>query len=136
MYFKGDVYMEKLLDLKKGDSIVVAIEPSSNASRWIDMSVSNINNWTFDGVVVSAGKKYITVEFKGLTMKFVVDDNYRNKYNCGGADYRLYPTKEDVYNRFKSQELYDKIKRKFSNYKNAYDLETLSKIWNLLESDK
>lgn len=125
--------MERLKNFKKGDSVVVAIEPSSNASRRVNMSIENINNWTYQGIVKSAGRKYITVEFKRGTMQFVIDDKFRNKYTYGGADYRLYPTLEDVYNKFKSEQLYDKIKRKFSGYTNPYDLDTLTKIWDLLE---
>lgn len=126
-------YMERLKNLKKGDSVVVAIEPTSNASRYVDMSIENIANWTYEGIVQSIGRKYITVEFRRSTMKFVIDDEYRNKYTYGGADYRLYPTLEDIHNKFKSQKLYDKIKSKFGGYRNTYDLETLTKIWDLLE---
>lgn len=126
--------MERTLNIKKGDNVVVAIEKSSNRARRVNMAVSNIDNWTFKGVVLSVSKKYITVEFNGSTMKFVIADDYRNKYTYGGADYKLYLSFDDVYNEFKSQELYSQIKSKFSAYKNSYSLETLNKILELLEN--
>lgn len=126
--------MERILNIKKGDNVVVAIEKSSNRARRVNMAVSNIDNWTFKGVVLSVSKKYITVEFNGYTMKFVIADDYRNKYTYGGADYKLYLSFDDVYNEYKSQELYVQIKSKFSAYKNSYSLETLNKILELLEN--
>lgn len=113
----------------------MAIEPLSNASRGVSMNVNNIENWTFEGTVVTVSKKYITVSFaRSSSMKFVVEDNYRNKYTYGGADYRLYSSFEEVYNVFKSQEVYDKIKSKLNKRKNVYDLETLETILTLLEN--
>lgn len=128
--------MSKLFNLKKGDKVVVAIEPSSNASRGVNMSLSNINEWTYEGEVVTVSKKYITVKFLvSNSMKFVIEDNFRNKYVCGGADYILYPSLEDIYNKLKGEKLYITIKNKFSSYENKYDLKTLEKILELLEND-
>ena len=76
--------------VKKGDKVIVAIEKGSNEARRMDMSVANIDNWTYEGTVISSGSKYITVEFNKDTLKFVVEDDYRNQWTRGGADYKLY----------------------------------------------
>lgn len=129
--------MERILNLKKGDKVVIAIEPTSNASRYVSMAVSNIENWTFNGTVTTVSKKYITVDFgRSSGMKFVVDDDYRNKYTCGGADYKLYSSFEEVYEKFKSQELYDEIKSMMYSRKNNYSLETLEKVFELLKKER
>lgn len=127
--------MERILNLKKGDKVVIAINPSSNASRHINMSLNNIKNWTFDGEVISVGKKYITVKFskRDGTMKFVIADDYNNNYTCGGADYKLYASFEDVYNIFKAQELYYRIKRSFISHENTFPLEKLGRIMDIIE---
>lgn len=128
--------MSELFNFKKGDKVTVVIEPGSNESRRVNMSLNNIENWTYPGEVVAVSKKYITVNFgvEGNT-KFVVDDCYRNKYTSGGADYRLYPSFEYVYNKFKSIELRNKIKTKLDD-NSEYNLETLEEIMQLLESSK
>lgn len=51
------------MSYKKGDKVIVAIVGRSNASRYRDMNIKNINEWTFEGEVISSGKKYVTVEF-------------------------------------------------------------------------
>ena len=82
--------MDRVLNFKKGDKCIVAIEEHSNASRHKDMSIDNINDWTYEGVVIASGKKYITVEFNNETSKFEVDNDYRKKVNYGSNDYKLF----------------------------------------------
>lgn len=101
--------MERALNLKKGDKCIVAIERGSNASRYYDMHLNNIDEWTFEGIVKSAGKKYITVEFKNDTRKFCIEDNYREQYRVGGADYCLYKNKEEVFNTIKRENLLNEL---------------------------
>lgn len=126
-------------NIKKGDKVVVAIEKGSNASRGVNMSIENIGNWTYEGTVISVGKKYITVAFStSNNMKFVIDDNYRNKYTHGGADYRLYKTFEDVYKETKMHELHSKIREEFSSYSynGKFSLEILEAIMELIKKEK
>ena len=92
--------MERVLNLKKGDKCCVAIIKGSNASRYKDMSLENIDNWTYEAEVTIINKKYITVKFGVNEEKFVIEDDYRNKYSCGGADWQLFNSKEEViYNK-------------------------------------
>lgn len=71
------------------------------------MSLENIDNWTYIGEVVTVSKKYITVKFNyNFVEKFVIEDEYRNKYNCGSADWQLFNSKEEV--------IYIEKKRKFT----------------------
>ena len=124
---------------KKGDKVVVAIEKGSNASRKVNMSIENISNWTYEGIVTTVSSKYITVAFDRYdSMKFVVADNYRNKYTYGGADYRLYETFEDAYRETKSDKLYREIGAEFSNYNydKKFSLETLEAIMELIKKEK
>ena len=100
--------MERILNLKKGDTCCVAIIKGSNASRYKNMSLENIDNWTYDGEVVTVSKKYITVRFNdNSTEKFVIEDDYRNKYSYGGANWQLFNSKEEViYNEKREHLLY------------------------------
>lgn len=125
------------MDYKKGDKVIVAIVKSSNASRYRDMNIKNIKEWTFEGEVVSSGKKYVTVEFKYGIEKFEVDNDYLQKYIRGGADYKLYHSLEDVKNEYEEEEIYDYLRSKFSLWSNRYlSLDTLRKIKDLIENDK
>lgn len=101
--------MSRVLNLKKGDHCIVAIEPCSNASRRVDMSVKNIDNWTFTGTVICVSKKYITVEFNSEVSKFEIDNDYRKKVPYGTNDHKLYINKHEVYVERKKQELIHSI---------------------------
>lgn len=131
--------MERKLNLKKGDKCIVAIEENSNASRSMDMSLDNIEKWTYKGEVVSVGRKYITVKFGrwNETEKFVIEDNYRRKYDCGTADYELYLSKEEIIEKRESEDIYYWIKCKFDSYKNngKYSLDQLKRIKKIIEEE-
>ena len=128
--------MEKLYNLKKGDTVAVAIERGSNAARGVTFTLDNIDEWTYLGKVITISKKYITVSFGSENaMKFVVEDSFRNKYNRGGADYKLYDSIDTIYKNFKAEKLYNNIKSKFSSYENIYPLELLEEISKLLDSN-
>ena len=53
--------MNRVLNLKKGDKCCVAVEKNSNVARYYNMSMENIDEWTFSGEVTTVSKKYITV---------------------------------------------------------------------------
>lgn len=131
--------MDRKLNLKKGDKCIVAIEENSNASRGMDMSLDNIDNWTYEGEVISSGSKYITVKFgrwNGIE-KFVIEDNYRRKYDYGTADYELYISKEEIVEKRELEDTYHWIKMKFDSYKNngKYSLNQLKRIKSILEEE-
>ena len=124
--------------LQVGQKVVVKIEETSNASRGLRMTLDNIDEWCFDGVITKIGRKYITVDFAksagvSFTEQFNIEDEYRQKYSCGGADYKLYPHKEAVIKELKTNKLYSYIRNKFSSYSNTeFTLEQLEKIYSIL----
>lgn len=70
--------MNRVLNFKKDDKCIVAIERGSNMSRHRDMSLSNIDDWIAEGIVTIISKKYITVDCKFGNIKFVIDNCYEN----------------------------------------------------------
>ena len=131
--------MERVLNLKKGDKCCVAIIKGSNASRYENMSLENIDNWTYDGEVVAVSKKYITVKFNDNSVeKFVIEDDYRNKYSCGGADWQLFNSKEEViYNEKRENLLYNLFGLKCNRSKkiNNLTLNQLERIQAIIEEE-
>ena len=129
--------MDRVLNLKKGDKCIVAIEKCSNASRYVDMSLENIDNWTYEGTVVTVGRKYITVGFNGWEDKFTIDDDYRQKYTCGGADYKLYKDKQEVIDTIKRNILLYNL---FGSHRpakiNNLTLDQLKRINAIIEENK
>ena len=126
--------MSRNLKLTVGQKVVVKIEDNSNASRYVDMSLENIDNWCFEGEVTKVGRKYITVKFRTYKEEqFSIEDDYRQKYNCGGADYKLYLSKDEVVEEKEAEEIYSQIRHKFSAYKNSeYTLEQLKRIKSII----
>jgi hypothetical protein len=131
--------MDRKLDLKVGQSVVIKVEEASNASRRVNMSLANIDEWCFDGEVTKVGRKYITVKFKGYKEEqFVAEDDYRQKYTAGGADYKLYLTKQDVIDEKEANNLYSDIRTKFGGFRNnnQFTLDQLQRITNIINENK
>lgn len=125
------------MEYKKGDEVIVAIIKGSNASRYKNMSIENIKEWTYNGEVVSSGRKYVTVKFGYHVEKFEVENNYLQKYTCGGADYKLYKSIEDILCEREQEELYDYLRSKFSMWSNPnISLDALRQIRNLIEGNE
>lgn len=105
-------------DFKVGQKVFLKIEGGSNAARHIDKS--NPEAWIKEKFVVSMGKKYITVasdlEGRYGEVKFIIQDNFRQYYACGGEDYELYLSKEEILEDMESERLHDLIKRAFSGF--------------------
>lgn len=124
------------LQIKKGDKVIIAIIKDSNASRYINMELENIDSWTFEGNVITVSKKYITVETQKGQIKFDIDDDYREKYIRGGADYKLYLSKDEIYNEIESENLYDEILSKLPRFgKPTLSLEALRAIKEIIDSE-
>lgn len=131
---------ERILDLKKDDECIVAVEERSNESRHRDMSIENIDNWTYKGIVTKVTKKYITVEYKihGVTQvdKFSIENNYKRKYTYGTADFELYKDLQEIKDIKEADRLRDKIfgcsydRREFVN---NLSLEKLREINSIIE---
>lgn len=130
--------MERVLNLKKGDKCCVAIIKGSNASRYKDMSLENIDNWTYEGEVTIISKKYITVKFGVNEEKFVIEDDYKNKWTYGGADWKLFNSKEEVINEEKKENLlYDLFGLKCNRKEkiNNLTLNQLERIQAIIEGE-
>lgn len=130
--------MDRKLELKVGQEVAIRIESGSNVSRYLkSMTLENIDEWCFSGEVIKSGRKYITVKFNGGRIEqFNTEDEYRNKYTYGGADYKLYLTKQDVIEEYKSEELYRDIKDKhFGGYggnRGKFTLDQLERIISII----
>lgn len=126
--------MERKLTFKKGDKCVVAIKQGSNVSRYKDMSLSNIEHWTFDGEIISVGKKYIGVDFKIDNLKFVIEDDYINKWTRGGADYRLYKDIQEIKDERENEETWTSLQRFFGGWGKAkLPLEVTKEIYEKIK---
>lgn len=124
--------------LKIGQEIWVKVEDNSNLSRRIG---NDIEERILKGKVVKVGRKYVTVKFKNDKMdcyyedKFSIEDDYKQVYTFGGANYKLYLKKQDILDEKESDELYSKIKIAFDGYKNKdFTLSQLRKIVSIIES--
>lgn len=128
--------MYTLKDFKKGQT--VWIELTGNASRGKDKRIDDlIEEWE----VISVGKKFVTAKKKesyGYEIKFKeTDANYggliQNTEYC--VDYVLYPSKEEILNKFEIENLIGWIKSEFSAYgrTSKYTLEQLRKVKEILE---
>lgn len=127
--------MDRKLDLKKGQQVFVKIEEGSNAARRKRLSLDNIEDWVFEGTIVSVGRKYVTVKYKGgAEDKFEVENDYRQHYTYGGSDYKLYTNKQDIIDEKESEDLYREIERAFNNWNNnnKYTLHQLKRIKEII----
>lgn len=113
--------MDRKLDLKVGQEVVVKIIEGSNASRREGMTIDNIDSWCFGGEVTKVGRKYITVKFnKWKEYQFEIESDYRNKYTAGGADYQLYLNKQEVIDEKEAEDLFNELRNYFGGWgKNA-----------------
>lgn len=128
--------MERKLNLKVGEFAYIRIEEGSNASRGLKITLDNTDEWIREVKVVKIGRKYITVEFNQYSdIKFNIEDDYREHYIVGGANWKLYGSKEDITDEFKAEKLYSKVKVYFNEWKNnsKYSLNQLQDIINILE---
>lgn len=125
--------MSRNLNLKKGDKVVVAFRKRSLITRVtsMDMSIENIDNWTYEGIVKSVGERFIVVTFNNRDLQFVIDYDYQEKhYN---SEFKLYLTKQEVIDELLLEEYFEKIKMKFNySFINKYNIRQLTRILNIL----
>lgn len=129
--------MSRKLDIKNGDKVFIKIEEGSNAARRKEpFSLETFDEWVKEVEVTSVGRKYITVgKEKYSQIKFEIENDYREHYTCGGADHKLYVSKQEILDEHESNQLYDGIKSCFSNWVNndKYSLDQLRRIKAILE---
>jgi len=132
--------MDRKLDLKVGQEVVVRIIVGSNASRREKMTLDNIDNWCFAGEVTKIGRKYITAKFNNWQeYQFEIESDYRNKYTYGGADYQLYLSKDEVVKEMEAEELFSELRNHFGGWgKNAnkFSLNQLQRIISIVNENK
>lgn len=125
--------MSRNLNLKKGDKVVVAFRKRSLITRVtsMDMSIENIDNWTYEGIVKSVGERFVVVTFNNRDLQFVIDYDYQEKhYN---SEFKLYLTKQEVIDEMLLEEYFEKIKMKFNySFINKYNIRQLTRILNIL----
>jgi hypothetical protein len=132
--------MSRKLDFKVGQKVAVKIITGSNASRHINMSLNNIDEWCFDGEVTKVGRKYITAKFnKWQEYQFDIDNDYTNKYTASGSDYQLYLSKEKIIEEKEANDLYRDIQTQFSGYSgnnSKFTLDQLKRIMSIIKENE
>jgi hypothetical protein len=129
--------MEKK-DFKIGQIVYLKIVEGSNAARRINKS--NTEEWIKEKIVTKIGNKFISVanadDDRYGEEKFDMTNNFSHYYTCGGQDYELYLSREDILNDIQSEKLYSEIQSKFSGWKNKrkYSLEQLQSIAQIINS--
>ena len=123
-------------DFTVGQTVYLMVEKGSNVARGIS-DKTNIENWILEKTVKLIGKKYITVSnknFTGYEIKFDIINDFRQVYTCGGADYRLFLSKQEIMDYMNSERIYDYIKSKFNNWDNRgkFSLEQLKAIEGII----
>lgn len=116
------------IKFKKGDKCIVAIEPHSNAARGKDISLDNIDTWTYEGIIVIVGRKYITVNFKGIDSKFSIENDYKEKYEYGGANYKLYKNLQELKDEKRKENLLHQLFGPVYNRSNKVNNLTLDQL--------
>lgn len=101
--------------MKKGDKCIVAILENSNRARHVNMSLENIERWTFECVVTKVGRKYISVESEERFIFDFYKDNFLEVTNYS-ADYKLYSNIEEVYEERERKQLLKLIRNKIGQY--------------------
>lgn len=128
--------MSRVLNLKLGQEVAVRIKDFSNARQRLGrrLTLENIDDWCFTGVVTKITKKYITVEYATGTDKtqFSIEDDYNERYKTGGSDYQLYESKEDIITELKVNELRSSLKDMINNSDNQYTLDQLERVMSIL----
>jgi hypothetical protein len=118
----------------KGQEVWVKVIDGSNVARFYYKS-SNIEDRILQGEVTKVGRKYITVKFgRYKEEQFNIEDEYRNKYTAGGADYQLYLTKQDILDEVEVETIHSEIRSAFGDYRNngKFTLEQLRRIRDII----
>lgn len=120
--------MDKKLSFKKGDKCIIAIEEGSNLARYLNnLTLENIDEWTKECEIISVGRKYITIN---NGKKFDITNNYREKWDRGGANYKLYNNLQEVKNEYEAKRLSIQI---FNKADCNLTLDQLKRIYAIMQ---
>lgn len=120
-------------DFTKGQLVYLYVIGGSNEYRRLKSRNETdvpIDKRIIPTTVVNIGKRFITVDYANL--KFDMTDDFK-EYSNYSKDYELFLDKEYIYNKNKSDNLFNCIKHYFSNtYKNVFTVEQLEQVVNIL----
>ena len=120
--------MDRELNFKKGDKCIIAVEQGSNLARYFgNLTLDNIDEWTKEGEITSVGRKYITIN---NGKKFDITNDCREKWDRGGANYKLYNNLQEVKNEYEAKRLSLKI---FDKVNCNLTLDQLKRIEAIIE---
>lgn len=126
-------------DFKVGNTVWLKIIEGSNRARYSNINPNDVESWIVEATVENVGSKFISVKIRGTQIvKFNIKNNFHQIYVCGGADYKLYLSKQDVLNDIESENIYQEIKNDFMASRNhkKLSLEQLRKIKEILDDTK
>ena len=127
-------------DFHKGQTVWVYL--TGNAARGKKTTEERIQEWE----IVSVGRKYITARPKGITgtycdEKFEIQNNFRQVYTYGCADYVLYLSREDILQDVWQSQTREYIRRcarwesPIVGAMSDEDLQTVSEIFRKYDKD-
>ncbi|XZH79289.1 hypothetical protein ACSW8S_15560 (plasmid) [Clostridium perfringens] len=129
---KGSV--SRVLKLKKGDTVAVYINVDNYECLNMKVALDNVDEWCFDGEVMSVGRKYITVKFKDMCKKFDINNYYRSLFKEGEESYSLCDSKEWIIEQILRVEILLELNEFFSKIDNNISLDKLRLIKQIIES--
>ena len=96
--------------------------------------LDNVDEWCFDGEVISVGRKYITVKFKDMCKKFDINNYYRSLFKVGEESYSICDSKEWIEEQVLRVEILLELNEFFSKIDNNISLDKLRLIKQIIES--
>lgn len=122
----------KKSDFTKGQTVYLFIIEGSNEFRYV--KEKPFSERIKPTTVISVGKKYISVDLRGSTIKFDIDDDFLEVSNYS-RNYKLFLDEQSIYDYQESEDLYWQIKQRFGYWQNdgLYDLTTLRQIKEMIE---
>lgn len=123
----------KKSDFTKGQKVYLFIIEGSNEFRHV--KEKPFSERIKPVIVTSVGKKYISVDLRGTTVKFDVEDDFQEVTNYS-RNYELFLNEQSIYDYQESEDLYWQIKQNFSHWRNEgqYSLAQLKQIKEIIKN--
>lgn len=118
----------------KADTVAVYINVDNYECLNMKVALDNVDEWCFDGEVMSVGRKYITVKFKDMCKKFDINNYYRSLFKVGEESYSLCDSKEWIIEQILRVEILLELNEFFSKIDNNISLDKLRLIKQIIES--
>ena len=122
-------------DFKKGQKVYLFIVEGSNQYRYVKDKPFEAR--IVPATVTSVGRKYITTAMDKNAWdvhRFEIDNNFFEDVSCGGMDYQLFLSEQDIYDDQEAEALYKEIQQSFKSWKNVgrYSLKQLKTIKEII----